>query len=147
MTQTKVHEGGCRCGAIRYRAVAEPVASLLCHCRSCRLSAGAHALAWAIFDEGAVEFTKGALRVHESSPGVERGFCGTCGTSLSYHRISRAGSFDVTIASLDDPEALPPTLEIWTKERVSWAAPLEHLAQFDESRTPAGELTGDVACE
>ena len=131
----RTYEGGCRCGAIRYVATAAPYATSLCHCRSCRLSAGAPSLAWVIFREDDIRITRGSLLVHESSPGVERGFCGRCGTSLSYTRANRPGLFDVTTASLDDPESLPPAKEIWTSQRLSWTAPNAALPQFEEFST------------
>ena len=116
----QIHEGGCRCGAVRDRATAAPHATTLCHCRSCRLSA----------------IVSGEVAIHESSPGVERGFCRRCGTSLTYTRANRPGFFDVTTASLDDPDALPPTKEIWTRERLSWLPGNPDLPQFDEFSTP-----------
>ena len=97
--------GGCLCGAVRYRVTGAPQATSLCHCNSCRRSTGGPSLAWAIFAEQDVEITKGTLAIHASSPGVERGFCARCGTSLTYRRDNRPGLFDVTTASLDDPEA------------------------------------------
>ena len=44
-----VAEGGCLCGAIRYRVRGAPLSTTLCHCRSCRLACGGPTLAWAIF--------------------------------------------------------------------------------------------------
>lgn len=130
-------EGGCRCGAVRYRATAAPHATSLCHCRSCRLSAGAHAVAWVIFREQDVAIVAGRLTIHESSPGVRRGFCARCGTSLTYVRANRPGFFDVTTASLDDPDACPPSKEIWTSQRLAWVAAQPGLPQFEEFSTPA----------
>ena len=122
--------GGCLCGAVRYRVAGRPEATSLCHCHSCRRAAGAPSLAWAIFAEGAVTITAGELAEHETSPGVHRGFCARCGTSLTYRRDNRPGLFDVTTASLDDPEAFPPAMEIWTEERLSWTAASAALPQF-----------------
>jgi len=133
---TSVYEGGCRCGAVRYRAAAEPHATCLCHCRSCRLSAGAPSQAWVIFREEDIAIVSGELAIHESSPGVERGFCGRCGTSLSYTRSNRPGFFDVTTASLDDPEALPPSKEIWLSQRLAWEPPTTDVPQFQEFSPP-----------
>ena len=131
--------GGCLCGAIRYRVSGPPRATSLCHCDSCRRATGGPSLAWAIFDEDKVEITRGQLAVYASSPGVERGFCAACGTSLTYARANRPGLFDVTTASLDDPEAFPPTKEIWTEERLSWEAANPDLPQFAQFSTPAGQ--------
>ena len=125
--------GGCLCGAVRYRVTGPPQSTSLCHCYSCRRSTGGPSLAWAIFTEEAVQITQGMLAVHRSSPGVERGFCASCGTSLTYRRENRPGLFDVTTASLDDPEAFPPTKEIWVEEKLAWMATnpaLPHFAQF-----------------
>ena len=131
-----IHTGGCLCGAIRYRVTGPATATSLCHCDSCRRSTGGPSLAWAIFDQDKVEILSGELAVHRSSPGVERGFCAACGTSLTYARENRPGLFDVTTASLDDPEAFPPAIEIWTEERLSWVAPHPAIPQFAQFSTP-----------
>lgn len=140
MTQTPdsstILTGGCLCGAIRYRATGAPAATSLCHCQSCRRATGGPSLAWAIFPEAAVEILSGTLAIYESSPGVERGFCARCGTSLTYARANRPGLFDVTTASLDDPGACPPSKEIWTEERLSWEAANPALPQFARFSTP-----------
>lgn len=127
--------GGCLCGAVRYRATAAPQATSLCHCRSCRLAAGAPSLAWAIFAETDIKVVQGSLTIHESTPGVERGFCGRCGTSLTYRRASRPGLFDVTTASLDEPGRCPPSKEIWVEERLAWEAANPDLPQFAKFST------------
>lgn len=120
---------------MRYRATAAPYATSLCHCRSCRLSAGAPSVAWVIFREADVSIVAGTLAVHESSPGVGRGFCPRCGTSLTYTRANRPGFFDLTTASLDDPDALPPSKEIWTAERLAWVSAQPGLPQFEAFST------------
>jgi hypothetical protein len=130
--------GGCLCGAVRYRVTGEPQGTSLCHCFSCRRSTGAPSLAWAIFPEEAVEIIAGDLVEHESSPGVFRGFCARCGSSLTYRRDSRPGLFDVTTASLDDPEAFPPAKEIWVEEKLSWMAAHPDRPHFAQFSTPAG---------
>ena len=133
--------GGCLCGAVRYRITGPLRATSLCHCDSCRRATGGPSLAWAIFGEDDVEITSGTLAVYESSPGVERGFCARCGTSLSYRRANRPGLFDVTTASLDDPQAFPPAVEIWTEERLSWEAVNPGLPQFARSSVAGGPST------
>ncbi|MEZ5996869.1 MAG: GFA family protein [Hyphomonadaceae bacterium] len=132
--------GGCLCGAVRYRTRGAPRATSHCHCRSCRRATGGPSLAWVIFEEDQVTIEHGVLTIFESSPGVERGFCGRCGASLTYRRANRPGLFDVTTASLDDPEAFPPEKEIWTSERLSWVEPNPALPQFAQFSTPARPL-------
>lgn len=128
--------GGCLCGAVRYRVTGAPQGTSLCHCFSCRRSTGGPSLAWAIFPEDKVEISSGELAEHQSSPGVYRGFCPRCGTSLTYRRDNRPGLFDVTTASLDDPEAFPPAVEIWLEEKLSWMAANPALPHFSRFSTP-----------
>ena len=130
--------GGCLCGAVRYRVTGEPEATTLCHCFSCRRSTGGPSLAWAIFPEDSVAITQGELTEHQSSPGTYRGFCARCGTSLTYRRDNRPGLFDVTTASLDDPEAFPPAKEIWVEEKLSWMTTHPDLPHFDQFSTAGG---------
>jgi hypothetical protein len=128
--------GGCLCSAVRYRVTGRPQGTSLCHCVSCRRSTGGPSLAWAIFPEDKVEISAGELAQHQSSPGVYRGFCRRCGTSLTYRRDNRPGLFDVTTASLDDPEAFPPAVEIWLEEKLSWMAANPALLHFPRFSTP-----------
>ncbi len=119
MTETPAHEGSCLCGAVRYRVSGEPVATTLCHCSSCRRATGGVSVAWAVFDKDAVEID-GELREYSSSPGIYWGSCTACGTLLAYRRDSRPGQRDITTATLDDPAAFPPTVEIWVGEKCAW---------------------------
>ena len=113
-------EGGCLCGAIRYRVEGEALARTLCHCRSCRLATGGASVGWAVFPAAGFEITKGEIREYSSSPGIYWGSCGTCGSLVAYRRDSRPDHRDVTTATLDDPDAFPPTVEIWTEDKIGW---------------------------
>lgn len=112
--------GGCLCGAIRYEARGEPLASTLCHCQSCRRASGAPSLAWLVFKQADFAFALGEPVRYESTPGVIRTFCGACGTSLTYQRESKGGSIDVTTATLDHPDDFAPSKEIWVSEKLAW---------------------------
>lgn len=129
--------GGCLCGAVRYRAAGPPRALALCHCRSCRVAAGGTSVAWVVVPADGFAFEGEAPSRFASSPGVERTFCGRCGSSLTYAHANRAGVIDVTTATLDEPEAFAPTKEIWTCERLSWSPPVPGLPQYEQSSAPA----------
>lgn len=113
-------EGGCLCGAVRYRATSAPIAATLCHCRSCRLATGAPSVAWAVFRAGDFVFVLGQPKEFSSSPDVVRGFCGACGTPLTYRRPSKANTIDVTTATLDAANDFAPLKEIWVADKLSW---------------------------
>lgn len=72
-----------------------------------------------VFEQGAVRVIEGSLRVYESSPGVERGFCDRCGTSLTW---KGRGLVSIHIGTLDDPDGFPPTGHWRWEERSPWIA-------------------------
>jgi hypothetical protein len=124
------YQGGCLCGAIRYEARGPAEHVCFCHCASCRRATGATPVAWATFSASRFAVTRGALALRKSSPQAERGFCAACGTSLTYTHGARAGSVDLTIASLDAPAALRPAYHIWVSDRIDWAPLADGLPQF-----------------
>ena len=120
-------EGGCLCGDIRYRITEHPGASAICHCVSCRLAAGAESVGWVVCPQDGFTFLTGTPRTYQSSKGVQRTFCERCGSSLTYKK--RPDWIDVTMATLDDPEEIPPTKEVWCESRISWNNQNPDLAQ------------------
>lgn len=130
--------GGCLCNKARYQ-VNEPVRNLCyCHCESCRRAAGSAYVAWGTVNTTAFEITSGELAIVKSSPGVERGFCGACGTTLTYWHADRSEEIDVTLASFDDPSDLAPAVHIWTSDKLPWVNVEDGLPQYPKFRTSKG---------
>jgi hypothetical protein len=125
-------EGGCLCGAVRYRIGAKPRSADYCHCRMCRGSAGAPVVARLTVANAAFAWTKGEPAVYHSSPKAERLFCPTCGTQLALR--DEPDHMDVTLASLDDPEAVRPSYHIWTASRIGWFDTADDLPRYPENR-------------
>jgi hypothetical protein len=86
----------------------------------CRRAAGAPAVAWFSVPAAALRFVRGAPAVRRSSPHVERGFCGACGTALTYRNDATPDEVDVTTCSLDDPEAASPQDHTFAAQRLGW---------------------------
>lgn len=115
------HAGGCQCGAVRYQLEGEPNDVALCHCEGCRKSSGAPVMAWAGYAESRLTITKGAPKVINSSGKSFRSFCAVCGTGLFYRNAEfLPGVVEVTLGSLDQPDALAPTIHIQGAEQLSW---------------------------
>ena len=129
-------EGGCLCGAIRYRATGAPTSTMICHCQTCRRAAGSPVVAWLTFAKADFALTKGKLNEFSSTAPVLRGFCATCGTPLTYTHAKSPDSIDVTTCSLDDPQAFPPTHHSWLSDDVGWIRFGDGLPAFQESRKP-----------
>ena len=135
-------QGGCLCGTIRYRITGLPVAQSLCHCRSCRLAAGAPSVAWIVVRRSEFMIVSGEPVRFRSSMSVVRTFCGKCGTPLTYQNDDSPGTIDVTTATLDLPEAFPPTREIWLEHKLAWERANENLQQFPRSSSKRSRDTG-----
>lgn len=126
-----VRTGGCFCGNVRYTVAGEPLHLCFCHCASCRRATGAPMVPWGTFPDTRFAVIEGQLVVHHSSPGVSRGFCRRCGSSLTYANKNRPGEIDITLATLDDPEVLRPTCHIWVRDKPSWVVITDGLPQFE----------------
>lgn len=121
MTTVDIHTGGCLCGAVRFEVRAlQPLYVCVCHCHSCRKAAGGAMVAWVTFREDDVTISGDALTERRSSPGVTRGHCARCGTSLSYRHARRPGQIDLTLASMDHPAAFTPVAHIWLEDKLPW---------------------------
>ncbi len=121
--------GGCFCGKLRYEASGQPFDQTLCHCSICRRTTGAPAVAWLSVRPADFRFTRGEPRLFRSSDGGTRRFCQDCGAQLTF-QMQGLDEVDVTIASLDDPEAAPPADEIWTSTRIGWMDQINGLPRF-----------------
>jgi hypothetical protein len=128
-------EGGCLCGAVRYRATGPATHPTLCHCESCRRACGAPVVAWVTFPAHAFAFVRGAPVRRRSSPPVVRSFCGACGTPLTYQHDDFPDAVDVTTASLDDPAAFPPADHTHAAGRLPWLRLCEDLPGFARTRS------------
>ena len=135
-----VRAGGCRCGAARYRAVGKPVWVAHCHCVDCRKSAGAAFVTWAGWRREAFAWDKDTAQAYQSSPGVERRFCGTCGTPLTYRGGRWPDEMHVQVATLDDPESLAPRAHVNVARQLSWIHLDDGLKRFAETSAEGGPL-------
>lgn len=124
-------EGGCHCGAVRYEMPAEAIHQALCHCQDCRRHSGAPMVAWGLVPADQLT-AKGVTTTYASSEDGRRQFCPKCGTGLFYTNAAIfPGKIDVQIATLDDPDALPPTAQIQVADRIGWVERLNEMAQFE----------------
>ena len=115
-----VYQGGCLCGAVRYRAVGEPKWVAYCHCQSCRRATGAPVSAYAGFERDHFRFEGRAPVRFQSSPGVTRCFCAACGSPLTYEGERWPTEVHIHLGTLDQPERLEPRAHAFKEERIAW---------------------------
>lgn len=122
------YRGGCLCGNVRIVASGRPYRVGLCHCLDCRKHHGALFHASAVFPQDAVTIDG------ETRDYLGRHFCPRCGSSV--FSIS-SDEVEVNIGSLDAPDQLRPTYELWTVRRESWLPqfPLKRRYKRDRGAT------------
>jgi hypothetical protein len=117
--------GGCLCGDVRFLASGTPYRVGICHCLDCRKHHGALFHASAVFPNNAVEIS-GATHAYAG-----RFFCPRCGSSV----FSRSGDeIELHLGSLDAPDQLRPTYELWTIRRESWLPQFPLARRYERDR-------------
>ena len=109
-------EGGCLCGAVRYSISGEPLVTAVCHCTHCQKQGGSAFSVVAVVTDAQYS-QSGETRVYadrgDSGKGVERHFCGNCGSPIVSLVEAMPGLTMVKAGTLDDPRGLNPTQEVW----------------------------------
>lgn len=124
---TRLRQGGCSCGAMRFTLRGEPLKVGICHCTECRKATGVVAMGYADWPSAAFTVT-GEVRTYRG-----RSFCPVCGSRL-FH--PGEDGVEILLGALDEaPGDLRPTREGWIIRREAWLAPIADAGQFD--RDPA----------
>ena len=117
--------GGCFCGSIRYELLSKPEDVYYCHCRDCQILSGSAFHVLGIIKSESIRIISGepARYAHRTASGSEmtREFCPECGTPLFLKstRFSEIKMF--TVSSLEEPDSVKPSFEIWSASRASWS--------------------------
>ena len=123
-------DGGCLCGAIRYRAIGKQQGAGYCHCKSCRHHTGAPVVAFVVFSVEQVNWLTGNRNRYESSPGKFRSFCRDCGTSLTFEDDELV---EFHISTLDSPNEFLPNEHTHYLEKIVWLELTDNLPKFSGS--------------
>jgi hypothetical protein len=150
METTSELQGGCLCRSIRYRiSRGAPIAQSSCHCRSCRLAAGAPSVAWITVKRSDFALIADAARYRSSTP-VVRTFCGKCGTPPDLPARPDMETIDVTTATLDQPDAFPADTRavargqacVGARERAASTFSQEHFRRLGDYLTIPAFIPG-----
>ncbi|WP_244829304.1 GFA family protein [Caballeronia sp. TF1N1] len=116
--ETVTHEGGCACGAFRFRAIGRPLRVGMCHCMTCRRVHGSAFGSYVIYHRGNVEFS-GRTSTWRSSDEGRRHFCPECG-SVTYMEYVTRDEVDVPLGAFDLTGVFEPAYELWCEHREPW---------------------------
>ena len=103
----EVHDGGCACGAVRYRTRGMPEKAAVCHCRYCQLRTGSAFGVSVYFRDAAVELLSGELTDYvfrtESDRAFCQRFCPVCGTTVFWNPEVFPGLTGIAGGTFDPP--------------------------------------------
>jgi hypothetical protein len=128
-------DGGCACGAVRYRLTSDPMFVHCCHCRDCQQQTGGAFAVNALIETDRIELTEGrpepvSLPTDSGRPhDVYR--CEACATALWSDYGRRPAMRFVRATTLDDRGALSPDVHIFTRTKLPWVGLPAEVPAFD----------------
>jgi hypothetical protein len=134
-------EGGCRCGAVRYRLTVDAMPPVYCcHCLTCQTWSGTAFTEQALIGDGQIEVIAGEpeIYVNITASGAEsvQRLCGTCHTRLWNTNSARPGVAVVRAGTLDASAELSPRAHIWTKRMQPWLVIGDGVPSWPENAPP-----------
>jgi hypothetical protein len=128
-------EGGCACGAVRYRLGDAPMFVHCCHCRDCQRQTGSAFVINALIETARVALLSGdplPYRMPTDSGRPHHIYrCPACGTAVWSEYGGLASLRFVRVGTLDDPAALPPDVHIYTRSKLPWVRLPEAVPAFE----------------
>jgi hypothetical protein len=116
-------EGGCSCGAVRYRLMSEPLFTHCCHCLNCQRQTGSAFVINLLIETDRVELLAGEPRpvdVPRDDGSTQTIFrCPTCQVAV-FSQYGHPGVRFVRGGTLDQPSRLEPDVHIFTRSKVDW---------------------------
>jgi hypothetical protein len=132
---TTEFEGGCTCGAVRYRLAAAPMFVNCCHCTWCQRETGGAFVINAIIETAQIEVTRGASQPvatpSESGRGQIIHRCPTCHVALWSHYGRRTAIAFLRAGALDDAGAVTPGAFIFTRSKLPWVVLPPDIPAFE----------------
>ena len=141
-------EGGCSCGAIRYRLTAEPLFVHCCHCLNCQRQTGSAFVINLLIESDRLDLLAGdpqPVDVPRDDGSTQRIFrCPACRVAV-YSQYSRPSMHFVRAGTLDEPRRITPDVHIFTRSTVDWVVLPESVPAFEvfydiDELWPAGSL-------
>ncbi len=156
-------DGGCTCGAVRYRIACAPIFVHCCHCHWCQRETGSAFAVNAMIESDRVGLLQGETETvtlpSESGNGQRAtgngqraavsgqrvACCPTCHIALwsHYHGAGDEIRF-IRVGTLDDPDALPPEIHVHASSKQPWVVLPENVRAFVAFYDPKLEWTDDA---
>lgn len=130
-------QGGCLCGAVRYRADGEPVMVAICQCSHCQRQSGAVYSVNVGIVKGSLQFSGDVPATYEdrgsSGQPVHRRFCAKCGSPI-FSQVDATADLDwLKAGTLDDTSWVQPQAAVWCRSAQPWVKLPAELPQFPQN--------------
>lgn len=123
--------GHCFCKKTSWEFTGEATWSCYCHCDDCRRNCAAPVVAWLGVPSKNFRWTGAAPRTLESSKGVYRHFCDTCGTPMAFEAEHYKGGMHLYAATLVHPENFKPEFHVNYKSKLPWLQMTDDLPKYE----------------
>ena len=127
-------EGGCSCGAVRYRQTAEPLFVHCCHCLNCQRQTGSAFVINMLIEAEHVEVVAGdpqPVDVPRDDGSKQRIFrCPECQIAV-FSEYGRPEVLFVRAGTLDEPSSVKPDVHIYTRSKLPWVALPDSVPAFE----------------
>lgn len=128
MTTTR---GWCLCKDTSWEFEGEVSWACYCHCDDCRRNCGAPVTAWIGVPKRAFRWTGSAPGRFQSSKGIYRYFCRTCGSPMGLEADHYAGGMHLYAGSMEHPGDFTPTFHVNYQNKPSWLAMEDDLPKYE----------------
>ncbi len=114
--------GGCLCGAVRYEIAGRLSRASNCHCSMCRKQHGAAFGTYAAVRRTEFRWLSGEDQIarYEATPGIARGFCRRCGSTLFWDAAANEERFGLALGTVDGDPGVRPSLHIFVGSKAPW---------------------------
>ncbi len=127
-------EGGCSCGAVRYRLASDPLFTHCCHCLSCQRQTGSAFVINLLIEADRVELLAVApqpVDVPRDDGSKQRIFrCPICQVAV-FSQYGHLGVQFVRGGTLDQPSSVVPDVHIFTRSKLPWITLPDSAPAFD----------------
>ena len=125
--------GHCLCGAVSWQYSGKETWACFCHCRDCTRGNASPVVAFIGVELANFQWTGAKVAaVYQSSPGVERHFCGTCGTPMAFRADHYAGEIHLYASTLENPaQDFSPAFHVHCGSQVPWLETSDELPRHE----------------
>lgn len=123
--------GHCLCGQTAWEFEGEITWTCYCHCDDCRRNCAAPVVAWLGVPATNFKWSGEAPQTIQSSKGVNRHFCATCGSPMGFEAEQYAGGMHLYAASLENPADFKPTFHVNYGSRLPWLELNDDLPKYE----------------